>query len=47
MQEMFSNCSSLISLPNISNWNIISVQNMEDMFEGCSSSLIIPQKFKQ
>ena len=35
MKEMFSGCTSLISLHNISNWNTMSVQNMSYMFENC------------
>ena len=34
---MFSYCSSLIQLPDISKWNIINVKNMSEMFSYCSS----------
>ena len=34
---MFSECSSLISLPDISKWNTNKVNNMSDMFSKCSS----------
>ena len=34
---MFYECSSLISLPDISKWNTINVTNMDGMFDGCSS----------
>ena len=33
---MFSCCSSLSSLPDISKWDISHLENKEDMFEGCS-----------
>ena len=45
MKSLFCNCSSLISLPDISKWNINKVDKMEHMFENCSSSLMIPNKF--
>ena len=32
MSWMFSNCSSLVSLPDISKWNIVIVTNMRCMF---------------
>ena len=34
---MFYDCLSLISLPDISNWNTIKVTNMSHMFDGCKS----------
>ena len=34
---MFSGCSFLKSLPNISKWNTNNVNNMNHMFLGCSS----------
>ena len=37
MSGMFSGCSSLSSLPDISKWNTINVTNMKSMFRGCSS----------
>ena len=49
MEEMFKNCSSLKSLPEISKWDITNAQKsnrMKDMFDGCSDSLNIPDKFK-
>ena len=42
---MFSYCSSLKSLPDISNWNINNVTNMSSMFRGCKKDLNIPSKF--
>ena len=37
MNEMFSNCESLLSLPNIHRWNTSNVIYMHDMFSGCKS----------
>ena len=39
---MFSGCSSLSSLPDISNWNTNNVTNMSSMFYGCSSLSSLP-----
>ena len=39
---LFSNCSSLIRLPNISNWETGNVTNMSMMFSKCSSIKDIP-----
>ena len=39
---MFSQCNSLISLPDISKWNTINVTNMSNMFQECSSLCILP-----
>ena len=41
MSYMFSGCSSLSSLPDISKWNTNNVTTMTSMFDGCSSLLII------
>ena len=38
---MFSGCSSLISLPDISKWTI-NVTNMRSMFDRCSSLISLP-----
>ena len=46
MMGLFKECSSLSSLPDISNWNTKNVTNMNSMFTGCNDSLIIPSKFK-
>ena len=37
MSGMFSNCTSLSSLPDISKWNINNVIDMSYMFSRCSS----------
>ena len=34
--HMFSQCNSLYSLPDISNWNTVKVTNMQNMFSGCT-----------
>ena len=39
---MFSNCKSLISLPNISKWNLTNVVNMSYLFSYCESLLSLP-----
>ena len=43
--RMFSGCSSLISLPDISKWNTNNVTNMSYMFCDCKEDLNIPSKF--
>ena len=47
MSYLFYECSSLISLPDIPKWNTNNVNNMSDMFLGCSDKLNIPKKFKK
>ena len=42
MSYMFDDCGSLLSLPDISNWNITNVTNMRYMFFMCSSLLSLP-----
>ena len=42
LNEMFYNCSSLISLPDISKWNNNNVTNMSFLFYNCSSLLSLP-----
>ena len=39
---MFSFCSSLISLPEISKWNTENVEDMNGLFRCCSSMIILP-----
>ena len=39
---MFSRCSSLTSLPDISKWNTNSVTNISGMFSRCSSLSSLP-----
>jgi surface protein len=42
MTRMFSGCNSLISLPNLKNWNVSNVTNMNDIFYGCASLVSLP-----
>ena len=42
MKAMFSECISLTSLPDISNWNTKNVTNMSFMFSLCSSLKSLP-----
>jgi len=42
MSYIFSKCSSLLSLPDISLWNTSKVTDMNNMFNGCSSLLSLP-----
>ena len=46
MRYMFYFCSSLISLPNISEWNTSKVSNMSSMFSECNSLLNLPDMKK-
>jgi len=41
MNYIFSECSSLLSLPDLSKWNTINLTNMSYMFDGCSSLAFI------
>ena len=40
--NMFSGCSSLLSLPDIAKWNTSKITDMHYMFCGCSSLLSLP-----
>ena len=42
MNHMFSSCSSLQSLPDISKWNTEKVTDMSYMFESCRSLKSLP-----
>ena len=42
MYDMFSGCSSLISLPDISKWNTSHAINILEMFSGCISLISLP-----
>lgn len=37
MLEMFKNCTSITEIPNLNQWNLSKVRNMNFMFEGASS----------
>ena len=43
---IFSNCKSLISIPDISKWNISNIKIMDRMFENCSSLKSLPDLSK-
>ena len=42
LEELFSNCELLTSLPDISKWNTDKVTDMRHMFSNCKSLLSIP-----
>ena len=43
---MFSDCSMLISLPDISKWKLNKNTEIINMFKGCQETLEIPKKFR-
>ena len=43
---MFFNCSSLISLPDLSEWNVSNVNCMNSTFYGCSNLEKLPEIYK-
>ena len=43
---MFRGCKSLISLPDISKWNLSRVNSMSHMFSGCNSLISLPDLSK-
>ena len=45
MSSMFSGCSSLNNLPDISKCDTKNVEDMSYMFDGCNSLKNIPKKF--
>ena len=42
LSYMFSNCSSLVSVPDIANINTIDITDMRGIFDGCSSLISLP-----
>ena len=42
MRYLFYNCSSLISLPDISKWNTDKVTDISYLFYNCSSLISLP-----
>ena len=42
MSYMFSRCSSLSELPDISNWNTTNVKDLSDIFRRCESLSSLP-----
>ena len=47
MNDLFKGCSSLMSLPDISKWNINNVKNKNDLFDGCISLTLLHKKKKK
>ena len=47
IKNMFNECNSLISLPDISKWNISNINNKEDIFYNNLNCLSIPNKLNQ
>ena len=43
---MFERCFALISLPDLSKWNISNIANMSYMFKGCNSLISLPDLSK-
>ena len=43
MNYMFDGCLSLVSLPNISNWNIDNLKEARSMFNRCISLSLLPE----
>ena len=39
---MFAGCTSLIALPDISNWNTQNITDMNNLFHNCSSLKSLP-----
>ena len=46
MSYMFSECSSLSSLPDISKWNVNNVTNYANIFDKCLKLSKFPHIFK-
>jgi len=42
MNYMFAGCISLISIPDISNWNISNVLNLKGLFARCNLLKMLP-----
>ena len=42
MSFLFTGCSNLLSLPNISNWDVSNVTDIRAMFYGCSQISTLP-----
>ena len=42
MERIFSGCSSLTKLPDLSKWNTHNVTNTNSMLSGCSSLITLP-----
>ena len=46
MNNMFSNCTTLQSLPDISKWNTKNIKNMNWMFSHCYGLKSLPDLYK-
>ena len=42
MDNLFSGCNSLESLPDISKWDISRVDKLDNLFKECNSLLSLP-----
>ena len=42
MNNMFEECSSLISIPEITKWDMSNVNNINNMFSKCFSLISLP-----
>jgi len=47
MNHLFEGCLSLISIPNISKWNISKVTDKSNIFDKCFNALVIPSFFNE
>ena len=47
MKAVFYECSSLISLPDISKWKTNNVNDMTGMFDECSSLISLPEIYNK
>jgi len=45
--NVFEECSSLVSIHNITKWDTSKIVESNNMFKGCSPSLNIPNIFKK
>ena len=46
MSSIFYNCKSLISIPDISKWNLNNVDDISFIFYGCESLVSLPDLSK-
>jgi len=42
IENLFNDCLSLVTLPNIYKWNTNNIESIKNLFEDCCSLLIIP-----
>jgi len=43
--KMFYECIKLVFIPDIQKFDVSNISEMNEMFIGCSTDLIIPEKF--